>query len=112
MKNKHAKGPDGNPVAALNGGRGRGRPKKTLIDAPSMGLTAYGAGGLYSHHLDPTSLNYFKTQERCGGPIFPDSGFRDIYNEIYIRKSDDDQFYSTEKREGENEMDESGRKNS
>ena len=30
LKNKHAKGPDGNPIAALNVGRGRGRPKKIL----------------------------------------------------------------------------------
>ena len=28
--------------------------------------------------------------ERCGGPIFPDSGFKDIYNEIYIKKSDEE----------------------
>ena len=30
LKNKHAKGPDGHPVAAINAGRGRGRPKKSL----------------------------------------------------------------------------------
>ena len=34
LKNKHAKGPDGNPVAALNAGRGRGRPKKTSTFGP------------------------------------------------------------------------------
>jgi len=28
MKNKHAKGPDGQPLVSFNSGRGRGRPKK------------------------------------------------------------------------------------
>jgi len=28
MKTKHAKGPDGQPLIAINSGRGRGRPKK------------------------------------------------------------------------------------
>lgn len=28
MKNKHAKGPDGQPLINFNSGRGRGRPKK------------------------------------------------------------------------------------
>ena len=33
LKNKHV-GPDGFPVAAINAGRGRGRPKKSIIAAP------------------------------------------------------------------------------
>ena len=45
--------------------------------------------------------------ERCGGPIFPDSGFKEIYNEIYIKKSDEEKdddlknFESSEARKGD-----------
>ena len=35
-------------------------------------------------------MNYFKSLEKCGGPIFPDSGFKDVYNEIYVKKDGDD----------------------
>jgi len=42
--------------------------------------------------------------ERCGGPIFPDSGFKDVYNEIYVKKNGDAEdvdLKSTEKRKEE-----------
>ena len=91
MKNKHAKGPDGNPVAALNAGRGRGRPKKTNTfgSSTSPGFRANYGSSMYRGQYDAININYFKTLERCGGPIFPDSGFKDVYNEIYIKKSGD-----------------------
>jgi hypothetical protein len=50
MKNKHAKGPDGQPLIAINSGRGRGRPKKN-------------AGARFSH-IEPTSDDFFKTSDR------------------------------------------------
>ena len=31
IKNKHARGPDGQPLIAFNSGRGRGRPKKNAL---------------------------------------------------------------------------------
>jgi len=76
LKNKHAKGPDGNPIAALNVGRGRGRPKKILGIG---GLQNYSVNGLYRSHTDPCSSNFFKSMDKQGGPIFPDIGFQDIY---------------------------------
>jgi hypothetical protein len=73
LKNKHAKGPDGNPIAALNVGRGRGRPKKILGIG---GFSPYSVTGLYRSSLnDPCSTNFFKALDKAGGPIFPDIGF-------------------------------------
>jgi hypothetical protein len=68
LKNKHAKGPDGNPTAQLNAGRGRGRPKKQV------------AGGVpskpgVSRPVEPDCQNFFKSLEKQGGPIFPDICF-------------------------------------
>jgi hypothetical protein len=94
LKNKHAKGPDGNPVAALNAGRGRGRPKKTASFGGGVqpGYRTSYASNMYNRgQYDATDINYFKTLERCGGPIFPDSGFKDVYNEIYVNKLADEE---------------------
>ena len=49
LKNKHAKGPDGNPVAALNAGRGRGRPKKQNSGFPIVGSSG-AVGGLRANY--------------------------------------------------------------
>ena len=73
MKNKHAKGPDGQPLIAINSGRGRGRPKKN-------------AGTRFSH-IEPTSDDFFKTSDKAGGPLDPTTGFREVYTEIYIKRA-------------------------
>ena len=83
LKNKHAKGPDGNPVATLTVGRGRGRPKKT-----QLGGYIGGAGSMYRTQVDASSSHFFKSFDKQGGPIFPDIGFQDIYSEIYIKKEE------------------------
>jgi len=72
MKNKHAKGPDGQPLIAFNSGRGRGRPKKN-----SLGNR---------NHVEPTSSNFFRTIDKVGGPIEPTIGFNEVYTEIFIKK--------------------------
>ena len=75
MKNKHAKGPDGQPLININSGRGRGRPKKNAN------------AGLRFSHVDPSSDNFFKSNvERAGGPVEPTFGFREVYTEIYIKR--------------------------
>ena len=51
------------------------------------GLT--GPYGYRPTHVEPTSDQFFNTSERCGGPIFPDTAFGEIYAEIYIRKPED-----------------------
>ena len=72
MKNKHAKGPDGQPLIAFNSGRGRGRPKKNSLTS--------------RNHVEPTSSNFFRTIDKVGGPIEPTLGFNEIYTEIFIKK--------------------------
>lgn len=72
MKNKHAKGPDGQPLIAFNSGRGRGRPKKNALGS--------------RNHVEPISNNFFRTIDKVGGPIEPIVGFNDIYTEIFIKK--------------------------
>ena len=72
MKNKHAKGPDGQPLIAFNSGRGRGRPKKNALGS--------------RNHVEPTSSNFFRTIDKVGGPIEPTAGFKDIYTEVFIKK--------------------------
>ena len=75
MKNKHAKGPDGQPLININSGRGRGRPKKN-------------AGGVRFSHVEPTSDNFFKaSNDRAGGPVEPSLGFKEVYTEIYIKRA-------------------------
>ena len=77
MKNKHAKGPDGQPLININSGRGRGRPKKNA-----------GPGGLRFSHIEPTNDNFFKaSSERTGGPVEPSLGFKEVYTEIYIKRA-------------------------
>ena len=73
MKNKHAKGPDGQPLIAFNSGRGRGRPKKKTFGCPR-------------NAVEPTSRYYFRTSDKSGGPIEPSMSFNDIYTEIFIKK--------------------------
>ncbi len=87
MKNKHAKGPDGQPLININSGRGRGRPKKN-------------ATGVRFSHADPTSDEFFKTSDKSGGPIDPTSGFKEVYTEIYIKRA------KQEKRTEESQMNE------
>ena len=72
MKNKHAKGPDGQPLIAFNSGRGRGRPKKNAIGCRS--------------HVEPTNTDFFRTIEKVGGPVEPTYGFSEVYTEIFIKK--------------------------
>lgn len=74
MKNKHAKGPDGQPLISINSGRGRGRPKKNAL-------------GVRFSHVDPTSDEFFKTNDKIGGPIEPTIGFKEVYTEIYIKRA-------------------------
>ena len=76
MKNKHAKGPDGQPLININSGRGRGRPKKNA------------GPGLRFSHIEPTSDNFFKaSSDRTGGPIEPSKGFKEVYTEIFIKRA-------------------------
>jgi len=72
MKNKHAKGPDGQPLISLNSGRGRGRPKKSSIGMSSL--------------VEPTKIDYFRTMDKIGGPVEPTCGFNEVYTEIFIKK--------------------------
>ena len=74
MKNKHAKGPDGQPLISINSGRGRGRPKKN-------------SQGIRFSHIDPTSDEFFKVSDKNGGPLDPTTGFREVYTEIYIKRA-------------------------
>lgn len=95
MKNKHAKGPDGQPLISINSGRGRGRPKKNA--------------GVRFSHIEPTSEEFFKTLDKIGGPIDPTAGFKEVYTEIYIKRAkprEDSQIMEGETEEqkiGENE---------
>ena len=76
MKNKHAKGPDGQPLININSGRGRGRPKKNAN------------AGLRFSHIEPTSDSFFKASaDRAGGPVEPSLGFKEIYTEIFIKRA-------------------------
>ena len=72
MKNKHAKGPDGQPLIAFNSGRGRGRPKKNSLGS--------------RNHVEPTSHYFFRTIDKVGGPLEPTVCFGEIYTEIFIKK--------------------------
>ena len=75
MKNKHAKGPDGQPLININSGRGRGRPKKN-------------ASAVRFSHVEPTSDSFFKaSNDRAGGPCEPVLGFKEVYTEIYIKRA-------------------------
>mmetsp|Transcript_39659 Transcript_39659/g.60748 ORF Transcript_39659/g.60748 Transcript_39659/m.60748 type:complete len:80 (-) Transcript_39659:2116-2355(-) len=41
-------------------------------------------------HYDPTSETYWRADHRCGGPIFPDISFQEVYNELYLKSGGDD----------------------
>ena len=58
----------------INSGRGRGRPKKNTQ-------------GVRFSHVEPTSDEFFKTNEKVGGPIDPTTGFKEVYTEIYIKRA-------------------------
>jgi hypothetical protein len=47
----------------------------------------YFYGGYYMNqtHFDPTHDNYFKHNLRCGGPLYPDSGFQEVFRTIFQR---------------------------
>lgn len=60
-------------MISINSGRGRGRPKKNA--------------GVRFSHIEPTSDEFFKTADKAGGPLDPTFGFKEVYTEIYIRKS-------------------------
>ena len=90
MKNKHAKGPDGQPLLSMNSGRGRGRPKKN-------------ASGVRFSHIEPTCDEFFKTSDKVGGPLDPTTGFKEVYTEIYIKRA-------KPKEESENEGEENEEK--
>lgn len=94
LKNKH-QGPDGFPVAAISAGRGRGRPKKTSsIFTPVPN---------YRHFDNTLGECFFQTPEKQGGPVFPDSGFAEVYSEIFIKK-----FEESKEDYSEDENDQSG----
>ncbi len=97
MKNKHAKGPDGQPLLSMNSGRGRGRPKKNT-------------NGYRFSHIDPTTDEFFKTSDKVGGPLDPTCGFKEVYTEIYIKRAkpkeeemENEGEGAEEKKDGENE---------
>jgi hypothetical protein len=68
-KQKHAKGPDGAPQAPPSSGRGRGRPRKVP-----------------HHRTDPKSDDYFKAQERAGGPTNPLLWFHELFDTLLASK--------------------------
>lgn len=60
LKNKHAKGPDGNPMVAINIGRGRGRPKKSMhCGNNSIEGICYGASIGHRSYLEHNNQTYF-----------------------------------------------------
>ncbi len=83
MKNKHAKGPDGQPLVSFNSGRGRGRPKKNSNMFPMSAmhnLTRLQGASL----IDPTTELYFSTEDKTGGPTDILEQFQTVYTEIFI----------------------------
>ena len=59
-------------MIAFNSGRGRGRPKKNSLGSRNL--------------VEPTSVQFFRTIDKVGGPIEPTVGFDEIYTEIFIKK--------------------------
>ena len=86
MKNKHAKGPDGNPLVSFNSGRGRGRPKKNSNMYPMSSIHNLSRPQGASM-IDPTLDLFFSAADKKGGPTDILSSFQYVYTEIYIRKS-------------------------
>jgi len=85
MKNKHAKGPDGQPLVSFNSGRGRGRPKKNSNMYP-MNLAQNFARPQGASLIDPTTELFYSAADKTGGPTEITAGFQQIYTEIYIKK--------------------------
>jgi hypothetical protein len=67
MKNKHAKGPDGQPLVSFNSGRGRGRPKKNANMYPMAAIHNL-ARPQGASLIDPTLELFFTAQDKSGGP--------------------------------------------
>lgn len=86
MKNKHAKGPDGQPLVSFNSGRGRGRPKKNANMFPMAAIHNL-ARPQGASLIDPTIEQFFTAADKQGGPTDCLSNFQFVYTEIYIRKS-------------------------
>ena len=84
MKNKHAKGPDGQPLINFNSGRGRGRPKKNSNLFPMANHFQRPQG---NSTIDPTTDEFFKAEDKMGGPSQILEGFQEVYTEIFIRKA-------------------------
>ena len=42
-----------------------------------------GCGTNYNGRVDPTNENYFKSDDKAGGPTDPTTGFQDIAKVIY-----------------------------
>lgn len=86
MKNKHAKGPDGQPLVSFNSGRGRGRPKKNSNMYPMSAIHNLSRPQGASM-IDPTLDLFFSAADKKGGPTDILSSFQHVYTEIYIRKA-------------------------
>lgn len=85
MKNKHAKGPDGQPLVSFNSGRGRGRPKKNANMFPMAAIHNL-ARPQGASLIDPTLDLFFTASDKTGGPTDIVQGFQYVYTEIFIRK--------------------------
>jgi hypothetical protein len=46
-------------------------------------------GHLHLSHGEPDSEHFFLTAKRAGGPVYPHSAFKEIYNEIYLEKKEE-----------------------
>jgi hypothetical protein len=66
MKQKHAKGPDGEMRTPPTSGRGRGRPRKNPYQ-----------------RTDPKTDEYFHAVERKGGPLDPLTHFDKVIDDLF-----------------------------
>lgn len=41
------------------------------------------------HAGEPDSEHFFMTAKRAGGPVYPHSAFKEIYNELYLEKKEE-----------------------
>ena len=46
-------------------------------------------GYLKPQNIEPDNENFFHTPKRAGGPVYPHSVFKEIYNEIYLDKKEE-----------------------
>jgi len=49
----------------------------------------HGGSHLRPQHAEPDSEHFFLTAKRAGGPVYPHSVFKEIYNEIYLEKKEE-----------------------